>query len=454
MHRVRTLSIFAALAALLVLAACPQREVAEVGPRPTQQEFKDIPVDINRNVDILFVIDNSGSMAEEQASLTANFHRFINVLEGIDGGLPSVHIGVISSDLGAGPYVGSGCAGTGDSGALQSTPRVAGCSPPTGAFIRDIAREDGSRDTNYSGTLADTFACIAHLGINGCGFEQHLESMRRALNGSHPTSTGFLRKNAYLAVVFIADEDDCSTEDLRMFDQNDLSLGRLHSYRCTEYGIVCDPDTPRNPGSYENCRPRDDSPYMYMVDEYVDFLEGLKDHPGMVIVAGIIGNPTPVVVELDSQGRPQLRPSCSTEGAGSADPGVRFKYLIDRFAPRSTISTICNEDLSDALLLIAKLMAKEIENPACLESDIDLDPDIPGVQYECVVSEVRFPGEDRQEETILPECDDARTRLPCWHLEEDLVGCADTPTNMNLVVERGGHTVPPGSRIHLRCASR
>src|SRR5262245_44705272 len=40
-----------------------------------------LPLSINRDVDILFVIDNSGSMAEEQATLARNFEQFIAVLE-------------------------------------------------------------------------------------------------------------------------------------------------------------------------------------------------------------------------------------------------------------------------------------------------------------------------------------------------------------------------------------
>jgi hypothetical protein len=451
MHR-SLASIPAGLAAVALLAGCPAREVAEVQPKPTKEELKDIPVEINRDIDILFVIDNSGSMAEEQASLTANFSRFINVLQNIDGGLPNVHIGVVSSDLGAGPFNIAGCTGSGDNGTLQSAPRVPGCSPPSGAFIRDVAMPDGTRSTNYTGTLADTFTCIARLGINGCGFEQHLESMRRALNGSNPANAGFLRPSAFLAVILIADEDDCSAENTAMFDtsQNSVTdpLGPLASYRCTEFGVVCDPDTPRVPGPRQNCTSREDSQYMFAVQQYVDFLKSLKDDPRMVIVAGIIGNPTPVVVGLDAMNRPRLEPSCSTPGAGEADPGIRFKYLLDQFPDRNTVTTICNEDLSDALIVIAELLKRVIGNP-CIDSNI---LDAQG-NYECQVSDVRFPGEDRQEETILPECNDARSNIPCWHLELDREACPTTPTGLTLVVERGGGSVLTGTHVQARCVA-
>ena len=82
--------------------------------------------------DILFVIDNSNSMGEEQTSLSTNFPNFINVLEGIEGGLPNVHLGVVSSNVGAGGQPISACTDDGDNGRLQGAPRIAGCTPPTG----------------------------------------------------------------------------------------------------------------------------------------------------------------------------------------------------------------------------------------------------------------------------------------------------------------------------------
>ncbi len=96
----------------------------------------DISIQANHDVDILFVVDNSGGMAEEQASLTANFDRFINALE--EDELPNLHIGVVSTDLGAGPSDIEGCADNGDDGRLQTTEGIS-CSPPTDALLVDVA---------------------------------------------------------------------------------------------------------------------------------------------------------------------------------------------------------------------------------------------------------------------------------------------------------------------------
>lgn len=447
--------------AVAMLAGCPDRPVSKVDPTPVKEEFKDIPVEVNRDIDILFVVDNSGSMLEEQTSLAQNFVRFIEVLENIEGGLPNVHMGVVSTDVGAGPYAIPNCGRDGDNGVLQNTARGA-CSPPTGAYIVDVAQDGGGRMQNYSGSLADTFACIARLGTDGCGFEQPLESIYRALNGSNPTNSGFLRPDAFLAVIIISDEDDCSTERSEMFDTSQTSisdpLGPLSSFRCFEFGVKCEPDdSPRQPGPRQNCTPRNDSEYMYSVDRYIQFLKGLKADPSQIIVAGIIGNATPVTVGLSTtQGsnNPQLQPSCSS-ASGEAAPGVRLKYFLDGFSQRNTSTTICNDNLADALVLVAELLSKVISNP-CLAGNLDTDPDQEGVQEECQVSDVRFPSTDLQQETIIPKCSSPTPgagELPCWHLVEN-ADCTETETGLSLAVERGEANVPSGTHVQARCVVR
>ena len=72
------------------------------------------------------------------------------------------------------------------------------------------------------------------------------------------------------------------------------------------------------------------------------------------------------------------------------------------------------------------------------------------------MSDVRYPGELRQEETVLKQCSSATpdaTELPCWRLEEDMMGCADTDSHLSLVVERGNGSVPTGTHTQLRCVT-
>jgi hypothetical protein len=59
----------------------------------------DPAIEVIRDVDILFVIDNSGSMGEEQAILAANIGSFIIVLEDDDVDA-NYRIGVTTTDMG------------------------------------------------------------------------------------------------------------------------------------------------------------------------------------------------------------------------------------------------------------------------------------------------------------------------------------------------------------------
>lgn len=450
------------LGTLITTTACPSREVAAVDPRQAREQEKEVPVQINRDIDILFVIDNSGSMDEEQKSLARNFDNFINVLQAIEGGLPNVHIGVVSTDLGAGTNI-TGCGGGGDNGVLQNKAvGDPGCNPPSDMYIKDTANEDGSRDQNYAGgDLAATFSCIAKLGTTGCGFEQPLEATWKALNGTTAQNAGFIRDDAFLAIIIISDEDDCSTEDSQMFstddalNNNNSALGILSSFRCFEFGVQCDPDAnPRAVGPRQDCVPRENSAYMHSVSKYIEDIKGLKKDPNQIIVAGIIGNPTPVAVAMtnDTVPEPVLTPSCQSD-AGKAAPGVRLNAFIGAFPNRNAITQICNDDLSDALTVIAELLRKVIGNP-CIEGDLELDD---AGAPECTVSDVVNLGQDGETDTILAACNADNSNVPCYHFVKDAAQCQDTtvfPTQLTLVIERSEGNVSSNTTVVARCVAK
>jgi len=469
----------------LLLAACPTRDISSLAVTPAVELKKEIPVATNRNVDILFVIDNSTSMNDKQDTLAANFPLFINVLNAIQGGLPNVHIGVTSSDVGVPPFTQEQCTGTGDHGLLQNTPRASDASrcagssttgtcpvPNAGArFISDIALPDGTRQRNYSGSLADVFTCIARLGTCGCGFEHHLEGMKQALDGSNPQNAGFLRDDAYLAVIILGDEDDCSARDTQVFDPNpqldnvSSIYGPNASYRCTEFGVLCNgAPIPRVAADYTSCEPRGDS-YLWHPQHYVDFLRALKGDPNLLIGAAIVGNPTPFGVTIDAMGDPELKHSCSFTINGHdqvADPGVRQKYFIDQFGTHGKLTSICQSDFSDAMTEIAQLLARVVGTP-CLEGNVasaDINPTEPGLQLDCQVSDVKFPDSANPTETVIDRCPmkDATTpdtsHVPCWWTDVEPAVCTialNSPTHIALHVERGGADAPVGTFVVAKC---
>jgi hypothetical protein len=445
-----------ALCLVSLLAGCPDRTIAGVPVEQGTVDVKDIPAVPRRDVDILFLIDDSLSMKEEQASLKANFGRFISVLESIDGGLPNVHIGVATPNMGTSATDGTKaqsigtCVGSGEGGKLRRLPGS------TQAFLSDQDDGHGGRLKNYTGTLTDAFAQIADVGTAGCGIEQHLEAVKRALD-NNPENAGFLRRDAYLAVIIVADEDDCSLAKSTLFNGNpsDPSYGDRVNFMCTHEGIECDsPNTDLDiVGPRRDCHPNFQSTTLTQIDRYVDFLKGLKADPRDVIVAGIVGDPGPFEV-IKKGNASVLKQSCMYNGPTEvqyAYPGIRFLDFLDQFPNRSTHTTICTEDLSPGITQIAALLKRTLQDP-CFELQLlDADPTQDGLQADCTVTDTRYvPNEPDEELAVIPECDDTKSRIPCWHIEEDAQHCSYTHTNphLKLVVERGGQV--PGPDIHVR----
>ncbi len=275
-------------------------------------------------IDILFVVDNSNTMGEEQKNLVTNFPKFIAAIEAIKPPIKSYHIGIISTDIGAGATNPSGCKGKGDDGKLKHEPSGTGCAASYPKFL-----------TGPSATMATDFSCIANIGVGGCGFEQQMEAALRALT-KQPYNQGFLRKNAPLAIIFITDEDDCSAADPTIFDMNNATYGKV-STRCVRL-----------------------TQKLYPVTRYIQGFLGLKDKKERLVVAAITGPPG--AVQLDPKEPIGMLPSCSTKEFGKAFPGNRFADLIKGFGPQGVQQSLCQSDLWPALNAISKAI-----NTACLK---------------------------------------------------------------------------------------
>ena len=67
------------------------------------------------------------------------------------------------------------------------------------------------------------------------------------------------------------------------------------------------------------------------------------------------------------------------------------------------------------------------------------------------MSEVRHPGTDEQQETLITECTSVPPvagELPCWHLDEDPEFC---PGEAAFTVERATSYIPSGTHQVIRC---
>jgi hypothetical protein len=368
-------------------------------------------------VDLLWVIDDSPAMEPIQSALAAAFPSLAAALQTFQM-VPRLHVGVISGDLGAGPYELPACSGFGDDGRLQYAARTPGCSPPDGRFIEDQLEADGTRTTNYSGTLADAFNCIAKLGTQGCAYQQPLEAARRALVGEAKTS-GFLRDDAYLALVFVGRTDDCSASSVQLFDPADTALGSSSPFRCFENGVKCSPDAPRTAGTKTGCTTRTDSTLVSPLLTYADAFKAVKKDPKNVFVGVIAGDSSPVQVDVTTE--PSLLDSCNG-GSSSAQPAVRLMELANLFPNRAVTSSSCASDLTGAVVQVAQLL-RTVQGSPCLPKDV-IEPIM------CQVDEVRVPAiDDAELVRELAQCDNAEspegsTNLPCFAIVDDQRFCS------------------------------
>lgn len=451
-------------------------------------------------LDVLFVIDNSGSMADEQILATQAIAQFAQHAGETLG--TSLRVGFTTSDNGN-PW----CTGTGpEAGHL----RLTACSRrlpefvfngfetidatqeacldlcsleqipmlPTTTHVDDTPAprwwiEAGPEGTNLDGvSVAAAVSCAAPQGIDGCGFEQPLESMRKTIERSATSgdpSYGFLRPWARLAVVFVTDEVDCSVDSAwdeiflpegnRAF-WSDPTAASPTSAVCWNAGVECqgtDDDLgPCNPQNYDVDGDVTDasSAVMYSLTRYIDELQAVEADKqayrgeGSVSVALVAGVPegyadgtAELVYSRTGLGDPQfldsfgVDPGC-TGPSGPAVPPVRLKTLAELFpvGGSAAVHSVCGGSYSPALDAIeAALAAPQLETIACVPACVaDTDPAAAGTQAQCEV--VLSQGtETGRESSLLPACDGAAAG-PCYELrlDGDAAQCAAQGSNAEL----------------------
>jgi hypothetical protein len=231
------------------------------------------------------------------------------------------------------------------------------------------------------------------------------------------------------------------------FFGSDPALGPLQSFRCFQFGVECDEDT-ATAGTKSNCHPRASSPYLDDVQSFADFLVALKGDERKVMVAGVVGDPTPVAVELASPPGggtpiPTLSHSCTYGGEvpQTADPAVRLASFLDAFPGRSRLTSICNPDLSGALDDIGVSARTLMQGDPCLSASVLADT--------CDVTDVRDSAPESP--THLPRCSDGGAT--CFDLVPDTAACPNTPDHLRVQIRRDADP-SADTWTHVRCQSR
>lgn len=172
------------LTASLGLSACAKN--AQFAYTPQQDNFQQNLSYSAKKVDILWVVDNSGSMLSSQKALSENISRFMDQFSrrNLD-----FQMAVTTTDAYLDLF------DNGDRSLLKNG------APKTGKTGHPLI----NRDTpNFKKIIEETII----QGTSGASDERAFLSLRMALN--NPKNKGFLREGSYLAVIILSDEDDFS----------------------------------------------------------------------------------------------------------------------------------------------------------------------------------------------------------------------------------------------------
>jgi hypothetical protein len=245
-------------------------------------------------MDIVFVVDDSGSMMEEQSNLASNFPMFASLLANYttsDGQKIDFRVAVTTTGKDLMYTINAG-------GGLMLPMNEQG---DDGAFKNNCNSQKRWLEPNDP-NLGQTLACRANVGTNGPGFEMPLLMSKWALDKrvTDGTNAGFVRPDALLALVMLTDENDGSTE------QNNFVV-----------------------------TPTSEPPVDYNPADHIAFLDQLKGHRSRWAAGVIAGDG-----------------ACSSS-FGNAVDATRLKDFVNRAnsggSVQATFSSICDGDLTIGL---------------------------------------------------------------------------------------------------------
>ena len=258
-----------------------------------------------QQIDFLFVVDNSSSMAHHQAALLASFGGFMSTIADTVNA-QNYHVMVVDSDAGEdiaracepcgakGTTCGDWCTAKDGLDLACETALGAGEVAPynEGASNRDCGVPGGKRyltaQTPHD-ALADLFTCMANVGTDGSSNELPLSAMVAAVTDQAAPggcNEGFVRDDAILVVTVITDD-------------------------------------------YPVPHATDDANEVGTPDDWYEALVAAKGTADNIVVLGIINTDDALCVS----------------GAGDpiTHPTERFVDFVDRFGDRGLVGNVCSD---------------------------------------------------------------------------------------------------------------
>jgi hypothetical protein len=415
--------------ALLALVGCNDHPLKPICYEHWSEDTTEVSLDSRRKVDILFVIDDSGSMGEEQGALAANFEALVEQLESIEVGA-DYRIGITTTDN---PHPWCFDA-TAQLGALQMRTclshiddfvfgeddrRDEACRTrcpaelegltPVPTALEDggplaprpwLERSDLATNVPEGITTAQALACWGPQGLKGCGYEAPLEAVLAAFARSEDDgdpAAGFLRDDALLQVVIVTDEVDCSIapggEDAFDPDGSRALWGGSEgqsapSAVCWRAGTACQ----SLPDGRTECVPADldlegqpaspEDAVLFPVSRYVDALRELDERKRahmrteeaqvlLSVIAGVPQGWDGAPLDYGPGDDPEFHgyfgvgAGCRSD-MGEAVPPVRILSVVSELGEANVFS-ICDGDYRPALEAIGGRLVEQLSRPTCIE---------------------------------------------------------------------------------------
>lgn len=355
-----------ALAVLGLSAASCQCGGAPDGAITSCQDDLGLPPSVS--TDILFVVDNSGSLRQKQAKVVAQLRTFVETLAA--GPVKNdFQVGVVTTGVtqnfqtcnGGAPALTSYPA---ESGRLQlakdpDTGKALSNSPPKILRSTELASADLVAKAGY----------LVTQGTFGSGQEMGLLAAKLALSeplagapleppastpAALPGNAGFLRRASRLLVIVVSDEDDCSDPS-----GTAVAVQGACGPRCTSdetcggeghYCLFSDESFTRRACTTNACETSEARARLEPVSDFVRFFQNLDDGTGRKreVFLAVIG-------AVDASLKPAR---CLGNGDEAYGVATRYKEAVDLMgADHALIESICASDYGPALTRIAQLVS-------------------------------------------------------------------------------------------------
>ncbi|WP_199728974.1 VWA domain-containing protein [Corallococcus sp. CA053C] len=291
------------------------------------------PVVAPQKTDLLFVIDNSNSMQEEQQAIATELPAFLAALKAGSGVAQEFRVGVITTSVYQRLALENG------SDSIRSFPDQEGRLQP----VKDEAGKptDERFIDSSDPLLLDKFQRLVAQGTSGSGQETPFEAVRLAVStplAERPIAEGgnggFLRDGARLLVVVVSDEEDCSSIE-----------------RPSPVALSLD-------SGVDACS--DNADKLTPVADYFKTFQGLHDSSGAsrevlwatIGPVGLTDKQVGAVKETVGGATYVRNIDCPT----SYGPGFRQSAMATEFdATRANLDSICKSDYRETLIDIAEL---------------------------------------------------------------------------------------------------